>query len=164
MASPPPIESVGEEVEDVWENVKGINCVRSPSNLKGPWLCSKEWKLVDYQTALQLIKSSVTAIDYNEVGVLRGQYPAYPTRLLYHDDEPPNKGETLAVHGCHCLGDVGLRMREVLARRRVGVFVPLTLINAPPPKKNPGSAPEIRVDPPSSLSQQLPHALCGAGD
>ena len=36
--------------------------------------------------------------------------------------------------------------------------------SAPPPKKNPGSAPEIRVDPPSPLSQQLPHALCGAGD
>ena len=38
----------------------------------------------------------------------------------------PNKGET-AVHGCHCPGDMAVRMREVLARPWVGVFVPLAL-------------------------------------
>ena len=36
----------------------------------------------------------------------------------------PNKGET-AVHGCHCPGDMAVHMREVLARRWVGVCVPL---------------------------------------
>ena len=35
-----------------------------------------------------------------------------------------NKGET-AVHGCHCQGDMALRMREVLARPLVGECVPL---------------------------------------
>lgn len=40
-----------------------------------------------------------------------------------HADEPPNKGETLAVHGYHCLSDMALRMREVLARRWFGLCV-----------------------------------------
>ena len=38
----------------------------------------------------------------------------------------PNKGET-GVHGCHCQGDMAVRMREVLARPWVGVCVPLAL-------------------------------------
>ena len=38
----------------------------------------------------------------------------------------PNKDET-AVHGCHCPGDMAMRMREVLARPWVGVYVPLAL-------------------------------------
>ena len=38
----------------------------------------------------------------------------------------PNKGET-AVYGCHCAGDMAVRMREVLARPWVGVCVPLAL-------------------------------------
>ena len=45
------------------------------------------------------------------------QGPSRP--FLDQADEPPNKGETLAVHGCHCLGDMALRMREVLTRRWV---------------------------------------------
>ena len=32
----------------------------------------------------------------------------------------PNRAET-AVHGCHCLGDMAVRMRKVLARPWVGV-------------------------------------------
>ena len=36
----------------------------------------------------------------------------------------PNKGET-AVHGWHCPGDMAVHMDEVLARRWVGVCVPL---------------------------------------
>ena len=32
----------------------------------------------------------------------------------------PNKAET-AVHGCHCMGDMAVRMRKVLARPWVGV-------------------------------------------
>ena len=39
----------------------------------------------------------------------------------------PNKGDT-AVHDCHCQGDVAVRVREVLARPWVGVYVPLALI------------------------------------
>ena len=38
----------------------------------------------------------------------------------------PNKGET-AVDDCHCLGDMDVRMREVLARPWVDVYVPLAL-------------------------------------
>ena len=38
----------------------------------------------------------------------------------------PNKGQT-AVHGCHCLDDMAVRMREVLARPWVGVCMPLAL-------------------------------------
>ena len=38
----------------------------------------------------------------------------------------PNKGET-AVHGCHCPGDMAVRMREALARPWVGVCVLLQL-------------------------------------
>ena len=38
----------------------------------------------------------------------------------------PNKSET-AVRGCHCPGDMAVRMREVLARPWVGVCVPLAL-------------------------------------
>ena len=38
----------------------------------------------------------------------------------------PNKGET-AVRGCHCPGDMAVRMREVLTRPWVGVCVPLAL-------------------------------------
>ena len=34
----------------------------------------------------------------------------------------PNKAET-AVHSCHCLGDMAVRMRKVLARPWVGVWV-----------------------------------------
>ena len=34
----------------------------------------------------------------------------------------PNKAET-AVHGCHCPGDMAVRMGKVLARPRVGVRV-----------------------------------------
>ena len=33
----------------------------------------------------------------------------------------PNKGET-AVHGCHCTGDLALRLREVLARLNRKLF------------------------------------------
>jgi len=40
----------------------------------------------------------------------------------------PSKGKT-AVHGCHCQRDMAVRMREVMARPRVGVCVPLALIN-----------------------------------
>ena len=36
------------------------------------------------------------------------------------------KGET-AVHGCHCPGDMVVRMREELARPWIGVYVPLVL-------------------------------------
>ena len=35
----------------------------------------------------------------------------------------PNKGET-AVHGCYCLSDMAVRIREVLARLWVGVCIP----------------------------------------
>ena len=38
----------------------------------------------------------------------------------------PNKGET-AVHGCHCLGNMAARMRELPVRPWVGVCVPLAL-------------------------------------
>ena len=38
----------------------------------------------------------------------------------------PNKGET-AVHGCHCPGNMAVRMRELLVRPWVGVCVPLAL-------------------------------------
>ena len=38
----------------------------------------------------------------------------------------PNKSET-AVHGCHCLGDLAVCMREVLARPWDGECVPLVL-------------------------------------
>ena len=34
----------------------------------------------------------------------------------------PNKAET-AIHGCHCPGDIAVRMRKVLARPWVGVRV-----------------------------------------
>ena len=37
-------------------------------------------------------------------------------------------GETaIAVHGCHCPGDMAVHMREVLARPWVGACVPLAL-------------------------------------
>ena len=49
----------------------------------------------------------------------------FETRALPYLMGPmANKGET-AVHGCHCLGDMVLRMREVLVRPLVGVCVPL---------------------------------------
>ena len=38
----------------------------------------------------------------------------------------PKKGET-AVHGCHCPGDMVVRMREELARSWIGVCVLLVL-------------------------------------
>ena len=38
----------------------------------------------------------------------------------------PSKGET-AVHGCHCPGDMAVRMCEVLARPWARVCVPLAL-------------------------------------
>ena len=50
----------------------------------------------------------------------------------------PNKGET-AVHGCHCQGDMAMRMREVLARSWVFVCVPLALSLSSSNKRNPGS-------------------------
>ena len=40
-------------------------------------------------------------------------------RRLCHADEV-NKAET-AVHGCHCLSDMAVRMCKVLARPWVGV-------------------------------------------
>ena len=52
------------------------------------------------------------------LSLIRGNFPRSLTRRLCHADEllmSPNKGET-AVHGCHCLGDMAVRMREVLAR------------------------------------------------
>ena len=38
----------------------------------------------------------------------------------------PNKDET-AVHGCHCQGDMTVRMRQVLDRRWVGMRVSLAV-------------------------------------
>ena len=37
-----------------------------------------------------------------------------------------NKGVTVA-HGCHCPGDMAVRMREVLARPWIGACPPLAL-------------------------------------
>ena len=39
----------------------------------------------------------------------------------------PNKAET-AIHGCHCPGDITVRMRKVLTKPWVGVCVSLALI------------------------------------
>ena len=47
-------------------------------------------------------------------------------RIRGYPDLCVNKGET-AVHGCHCQGDMAVRMREVLARPWVCVCVPLAL-------------------------------------
>ena len=44
----------------------------------------------------------------------------------YHPGMSPNEGET-AVPGCHCPGDIAVRMRKVPARPWVGVCVPLAL-------------------------------------
>ena len=41
---------------------------------------------------------------------------------LYSNPRWPNKAET-AVYGCHCPGDMAVRMRKVLARPWVGVRV-----------------------------------------
>ena len=38
------------------------------------------------------------------------------------NENSPNKAET-AVHGCHCPGDMAVRMRKVLATPWVGVRV-----------------------------------------
>ena len=48
---------------------------------------------------------------------------------------PRSKGET-AVHGCHCPGDMSVRMREVLARPLGGVCVPLDLRHGKTGNKN----------------------------
>ena len=56
----------------------------------------------------------------------------------------PNKADT-AVHGCHCPGDMAVRMYKVLARPWVGVRVSLALLlellfvnlSGPAPKKRP---------------------------
>ena len=54
----------------------------------------------------------------------------------------PNKGET-AVHGCHCPGDMAVRMLEVLARPWIGVCVPLSFITPPPPLIQPVIGPPL---------------------
>ena len=48
--------------------------------------------------------------------------PISARRLCYAMLMRPNKAET-AVHGCHCPGDMAVRMREVLARPWVDVRV-----------------------------------------
>ena len=35
----------------------------------------------------------------------------------------PNKGKT-GIHGCHCMGDIAVRIHEVVARPWVGVCAP----------------------------------------
>ena len=49
--------------------------------------------------------------------------PLYGQQLkhLVITDSFPNKGET-TVHGCHCRGDMVLRMRKVLAAKLVRVL------------------------------------------
>ena len=39
----------------------------------------------------------------------------------------PNKAET-AVHGCHCPGDIAVRMRKVLATPWVGIIIIMIII------------------------------------
>ena len=56
----------------------------------------------------------------SDTGLPVHRHDSYATLMI------PNKGET-AVHGCHCLGDMAVRMREVLARPWVGVCMPLAL-------------------------------------
>ena len=55
-------------------------------------------------------------------------------RRLCHADEPQTAAKT-GVHGCYCLRDKAVRIREVMARPWVGVCVPLALI----PRKAPRS-------------------------
>ncbi|CAH3156035.1 unnamed protein product, partial [Porites lobata] len=151
--SPPLIESVGEEV--------ARGCVKTDGRVPSQQGAPTTRNLTYWEVTSKLCHSPILTLKLNEENTFRGQHKFslyfYQTRLLYHADEPPNKGETLAVHGYHCLGDMALRMREVLARRWVGVFVPLTLSFE-------FTGDQIRVDPPSPLSQQLPYALFGTGD
>ena len=59
---------------------------------------------------------------------------AWHSRRVYERAKPDgyailmssNKGET-AVHGCHCPGDMAVRMGQVLARPWVGACVPLAI-------------------------------------
>ena len=53
-------------------------------------------------------------------------YTGFPRSLTddYAMPMSPSKGET-AVHGCHCLRDMAVRIREVMAKPCVGVCVPL---------------------------------------
>ena len=55
-------------------------------------------------------------------------YTFFPRSLtdVYAMLTNPSKGET-DVHGCHCLRDMAVRMREVIAWPWVGVCVPLAL-------------------------------------
>ena len=55
----------------------------------------------------------------------RGIFPVYEPDS-YAMLMSPNEGKT-AVHGCHCPGDIAVRMCEVLSRPWVGVCVPLAL-------------------------------------
>ena len=52
-------------------------------------------------------------------------YTGFPRSLTdgYAMPMSPSKGKT-AVHGCHCLRDMAVSMREVMARSWVGVCVP----------------------------------------
>ena len=53
---------------------------------------------------------------------IKGSDTHTPTRGLPRNLMRPNKAET-AVHGCHCPGDMAVRIRKVLARPWVGVRV-----------------------------------------
>ena len=67
--------------------------------------------------------SSVTTIKASDT--LEQQPTVWPVLFLpdgYAMLMRPNKAET-AVHGCHCLGDMAVRMRKVLTRPWVGVRV-----------------------------------------
>ena len=68
----------------------------------------------------------------------------------------PSKGKT-AVHGCHCPGDMAVRMREVLARPWVGAKIDLVSCKHPGDVKS-GKSPNQRSH--SSLLFFLRSGFC----
>ena len=71
---------------------------------------------------------SVTELAFSFADVLHVTFIAlaYVNEIGFAMLMSPNKGET-AVHGCHCLGHMAVRVCEVLARPCVGIYVPLAL-------------------------------------
>ena len=107
----------------------------------------------------------------NRTAVLHSSSPTVCTEKVDEVVMRPNKAET-AVHGCHCPGDMAVRMRKVLARHVVWCSsVSLALIVVT--KIYFAHRSPIKADPPSQRmpwencraapSHQLPHVLRGAG-
>ena len=105
-----------------WHTDQGNSWSAFPAQVVGELPCGSQQTAPTCVVSLKGVLALAPAIKgLSYTGIFPDHWPDSYVMLL-----SLNKSET-AVHRCHCPGDMAVHMREVLARPRVVVCVPLAL-------------------------------------